>query len=110
MASSSQPQYPFIDLVYQAVLEAMGNGNIEIRNFPALQSVAVVNFPAVQQVAGSLAVNNWPALQNVAIVNFPAIQTISGTVVLGATPSTTPVTFSPGYTTSASAPVCMSMA
>lgn len=131
MPSTNQPQHPFIDLVYQAVVEAMGNGNIAIRNFPLLQSVAVTNFPAIQtiggtvavnnfpatqavtgaffpatqQVAGSLGINNWPSLQNVAVVNFPAIQTVLGTVVLGVTPSTTPVTFSPGYTTSTSAPV-----
>jgi hypothetical protein len=67
MASTNQPEYPLIDIVLQAVTEAMANGTIAIRNFPTSQPVSIGNFPA---------------FQNVNVINFPAIQTIGGSVAV----------------------------
>jgi hypothetical protein len=105
MASTHEPHFPTIDLVLQAVIEALQQQTIEIANFPPVQPVIGAFFPATQPVSGGVAITNWPSLQNVAIVNFPAIQTVAGTIAIGPSPSTTAATWTPGYTTSASAPV-----
>jgi hypothetical protein len=53
MAATNQPEFPLIDIVLQAVTEAMANGTITISNFPAIQTVG-----------GAVAVNNLTVLQD----------------------------------------------
>jgi hypothetical protein len=91
MASTHEPQYPLIDLVLQAVTEAMAAGTITINNFPAVQPVSGAFYPAVQAVSGTVSIGNFPALQSCNVVNFPAIQTIGGTVAINNFPATQPV-------------------
>ena len=50
----------------------------------AVADVAITNFPATQNVSGSVGVTNFPATQNVSgsvgVTNFPATQNVSGSV------------------------------
>jgi hypothetical protein len=88
MASTHEPQYPLIDLVLQAVTEAMAAGTIAIRNFPATQPVSGTFWPTTQPVSGNVSIANFPALQSCNVVNFPAIQTIGGSVAVNNFPAT----------------------
>jgi hypothetical protein len=81
------------------------SGTVEVTNdvgnplpvtFPS--GVTVNNFPAVQEVSGSVSVDNFPATQTVDgsvtvsgtvdIGNFPTTQTVDGTVDIGNFPAT----------------------
>jgi hypothetical protein len=53
MPATHEPQYPLIDVVLQAVTEAMAVGTITVNNFPATQAVS-----------GTVAVNNLVPLQD----------------------------------------------
>ena len=56
------------------------------------QTVLVGNFPATQNVDGTVDVGNFPATQDVSgsvsVLNFPATQTVDGTVDVGNFPAT----------------------
>jgi hypothetical protein len=66
-----------LDSTNKAVVDATGDVQVDVNNFPASQTVngtvAVSNFPATQPVSGSVSVSN-----------FPATQPVSGTVTANA--------------------------
>lgn len=74
---------------------------VSVGNFPATQnvsgSVSVSNLPATQPVSGSVSVSNFPATQAVSgavtatVSNFPATQPVSGSVSVSNFPATQPV-------------------
>lgn len=79
-----------------ASVDSAGNLSVAVSNFPATQDVSgtvnVGNFPATQNVGGTVNVGNLPATQQVAgtvsVGNFPATQAVSGTVGISSTANT----------------------
>jgi hypothetical protein len=77
-----------------------GSQKTQVTNFPATQQVAGtvtanVTFPATQPISGSVVVSNLPATQPVsgavAVSNLPSTQPISGSVSVSNLPATQPV-------------------
>lgn len=83
----------------KAAIDASGNLQAKINNFPATQtvsgSVSVSNFPATQPVSGSVSVSNFPATQNVNVTNAntngQATMANSAPVVIASNQSPVPV-------------------
>jgi hypothetical protein len=60
-------------------------GSVAVSNFPApVTSVSVSNLPTTQAVSGSLSINNFPApVTSVQVSNLPATQPVSGPLTDG---------------------------
>lgn len=88
-----------IDVEIVAVANFPVVQHVEVINWPATQNIngviSVANFPATQPVSGTVNVGNLPATQpvsgTVGVNNFPATQPVSGTVGVSNFPATQPV-------------------
>jgi hypothetical protein len=66
-------------------------GTVNVGNFPSSQNVNVQNWPSNQNVSGTVSVNNWPTIQpvsgTVSVSNWPVSQNVNGTVNVGNFPT-----------------------
>jgi len=89
-------------VMYDLFSDPAATTNVAVTNFPATQDVSgtvsvdnfpttteVSNFPSTQDVSGTVSVDNFPTTTEVS--NFPATQDVSGTVSVDNFPTTTEV-------------------